>query len=85
MAHPRFRHKPLLIASTKEAVVYLELLRFSVGEEHTSCNGRAMATHRTPFAIDWLVDDGFTYDAPERVLAKQCSARDPTARRGQQI
>jgi hypothetical protein len=75
MAHPRFRHKPLLIASTKEAVVYLELLGFTVGEDHISCNGRAMATHRTLFAIDWLFDHGFTYDAPERVLSKQCSAR----------
>ena len=59
-------HKPLLFASTEEAVVYLELMGFTVEESHISCNGLAMATHRTLFAIDWLCDNGFSYAAPVR-------------------
>ena len=37
----------------EEAVVYLELMGFTVKESHISCNGLAMASHRTLFAIDW--------------------------------
>ena len=59
-----FRHKPLLFASREEAVVYLELMGFTVEESHISCNGLAMATHRTLFAIGWLCDNGFSYAAP---------------------
>ena len=66
MVQPRFRHKPLLFASTKEAVVYFELMGFTVEESHISCNGLAIATHRTLFPIDWLCDNGFTYAAPIR-------------------
>jgi hypothetical protein len=53
IAKPRF-HKPLLFASTKEAVVYLELMGFSLKEKLNSCSGLAMATHRTLYARDWL-------------------------------
>ena len=70
MRHQRFRHKPLLFASTEEAVVYLELMGFTVKESHISCNGPAMATHRTLFAIDWLCDNGFSYAAPVRELVE---------------
>jgi hypothetical protein len=72
MAQPRSRHKPLLFASSKEAVVYLELMGFTVEASHISYNGLAMATHRTLFAIDWLCDHGFTYAAPKRVLSSYC-------------
>ena len=54
------------LASSEEAVVYLELMGFSVEESHIGCNGLAMATHRTLFAIDWLCPNGFTYAAPIR-------------------
>ena len=60
----RFRHKLLLFVSREEAVVYLELMGFTVEESHISCNGLAMATHRTLLAIDWLCDNGFSYAAP---------------------
>ncbi len=65
-AKPRFPYKPLLFASTEEAVVYLELLGFSIEDGNISYNGLAMATHRTLFAIDWLCDNSFTYAAPTR-------------------
>jgi hypothetical protein len=64
MRHERFRHKPLLFASREEAVVYLELMGFTVEESHIGCNGLAMATQRTLFAMDWLCDNGFSYAAP---------------------
>jgi hypothetical protein len=66
IAKRRFRYKPLLFASTEEAVVYLELMGFTVKERHISYNDLAMATHRTLFAIDWLCDNGFNYAAPSR-------------------
>jgi hypothetical protein len=65
-AKPRFRHKPLLFASTEEAVVYLELMGFTVEDGNIGYNGLAMATHRTLFAVDWLCNNGFTYAAPRR-------------------
>jgi hypothetical protein len=43
---------------------------FTVEENHIRCNGLAMATHRTLFAIDWLCRNGFTYAAPIR---QQCA------------
>ena len=49
-----------------EAVVYLELMGFTVEDGNISYNGLAMATHRTLFAIDWLCGNGFTYAAPTR-------------------
>ena len=64
MRHQRFRHKPLFFASREEAVVYL--MGFTVEESHISCNGLAMATHRTLFAIDWLCDNGSSCAAPVR-------------------
>jgi hypothetical protein len=66
MRGQRIRHRPLLFASSEEAVVYLELMGFTVEENHIRCNGLAMATHRTLFAIDWLCCNGFTYAAPLR-------------------
>jgi hypothetical protein len=66
IAKRRFGYKPLLFASTEEAVVYLELMGFTVEDHHISYNGLAMATHRTLFAIDWLCRNGFTYAAPTR-------------------
>jgi hypothetical protein len=66
IAKPRLRHKPLLFASTGEAVVYLELMGFTVEDRHISYNGLALATHRTLFAIDWLCGNGFTYAARTR-------------------
>jgi hypothetical protein len=51
-------------ASREEAVVFLELMGFTVEESQISCNGLAMATHRTLFAIDWLCDNGCSYAAP---------------------
>ena len=71
MAKPRLRYKPLLFGSTNEAVVYLELMGFTVEGGHIRYNGLAMATHRTLFAIDWLCGNGFTYAAPTR---ESCAA-----------
>ena len=43
---------------------------FTVEESQISCNGLAIATHRTLFAIDWLCDNGFSYAAPVRELVE---------------
>jgi hypothetical protein len=59
-------HTPLLFASSEEAVVYLEVMGFTVEESHIRCNGLAMGTHRTLLAIDWLCGNGFIYAAPIR-------------------
>jgi hypothetical protein len=62
-ANRRSRHRPLRFASTEEAVIYLELMGFTVEDGRISFNRLAMATHRTLFAIDWLCGNGFTYAA----------------------
>jgi hypothetical protein len=65
-ANRRSRQRSLLFASTEEAVIYLELMGFTVEDGRISYNRLAMATHRTLFAIDWLCGNGFTYAARTR-------------------
>jgi hypothetical protein len=65
-ADARSRQRSLLFASTEEAVVFLELMGFTVEDRQIRYDGLAMATHRTLFAIDWLCGNGFSYAAPTR-------------------
>jgi hypothetical protein len=60
-AKQEMSHKPLLFASTDDAVTYLMLAGFEVDGKAITCNPSAPATHRTLHAIAWLVDQGFTY------------------------